>query len=191
MMIFPTSPVWADVSRSPLWNEEVTHYDSGAYQGSTSRVRPLYLYEINGRNFEINKASSLEAFFNALKGRVTPFLFKDPYAYATSSAITQPSTTTMGNGSGFYLVEANSWKVIPDSAFLSIACGRSGALTAGVHYTASLDNGWIKTNVAPSSVWTASFQYFRKAVWDSAFSPGSDLWNNFHVGFSIKEILPS
>lgn len=190
MMIFPTSPVWADITREPRWNEEVYHYDSGAFQGSTPWARPLYTYEIQGKNYEIAKQSSLEAFWNSLKGRATPFLFKDPYAYATSSAITQPSSTNMGNGSGFYLVEANSWRVIPDSAFLSIRDTRSGVLVSGSHYVASLDNGWITVKVAVSSVWTSSFQYFRKCVFDDGFAPGSDIWNNFHVNLVIREIIP-
>lgn len=191
MMIFPSSPVWADITRQPMWQEEVYRYDTGAFQGSTTWARPLYKYDINAANYEIAKQTSLEAFFNALKGKTTPFLFKDPYAYATSSAITQPATTNMANGSGFYLVQQNSWRVIPDSAFLAISCGRSGTLTAGSHYVASLDNGFITTKVVPSSVWTASFQYFRKCVFESDFAPGSNIWNNFNVSMTIQEIIPS
>jgi len=190
MIIFPSSPIWADIVREAMWKEETYHYDSGQFQGSTAWARPLYKYEINAKNYEIANQSSLEAFWNTLKGKTTPFLFKDPYAYATSSAITQPSTTTMGNGSGFYLVQQNSWRTIPDSAYLSIACGRSGVLASGSHYVASLDNGWIQTKVAPSSIWTASFQYFRKVVFDSAFSDQSNIWNNFNAGFTIREIIP-
>jgi hypothetical protein len=96
----------------------------------------------------------------------------------------------MGNGSGFYLFQQNSWRVIPDSAFLSISDTRSGVLNAGSHYVASLDNGWIQTKVAVSSIWTASFQYFRKCVFDAEFAPGSDIWNNFNAGLTIREIIP-
>lgn len=189
MIIFPSSPVWADITREIMWQEEVTHYDSGRFQGSTAWVRPLYRYDINAANYTEVKQNSLEAFFNALKGRATPFLFKDPYAYQ-AAGITQPSTTSMANGSGFYGLQANSWRVIPDSAFLVITCGRSGALNAGSHYVASMDNGFITTKVAPSSLWVASFEYFRKAVFEDQYAPGSDMWNNFHSNLKIREILP-
>lgn len=189
MMIFPTSPVWADITRHIMWQEETVFYDSGKFQGSTPWVRPLYKYDIQGTNFTEVKQNSLEAFFNALKGRSTPFLFKDPYAYL-ANGIVQPSTTSMGNGSGFYAVQANSWRVLPDSSGLRITCGRSGQLTAGSHYVASMDNGWITTKVAPSSIWTSSFEYFRKVVFEENYAPGSDIWNNFHATLSIREILP-
>ena len=189
MMIFPSSPVWADMSREAMWNEEAFNYDSGKFQGSTSWVRPLYKYSINAKNYPDTAQTSLEAFWNSLKGRTTPFLFKDPYEYATSSSIVQPTSTNMGNGSGFYLVQQNSWRVIPDSAFLSISDGNSGVLNSGSHYVASLDNGWITVKVAVSSVWSSSFQYFRKVVFDSAYNPASPIWGVFNADFVIREIL--
>lgn len=190
MMIFPSSPVWADIEREALWKEEVFHYDSGQRQGSTAWARPLYKYEIKAKNYTEHKQASLDAFWNNLKGRVTPFLFKDPYAYATSVSITQPTTTAMANGSGFYLVQQNSWRVIPDSAFLAFSDPRSGVLTSGSHYVASLDNGWITTKVAVSSLWTASFQYFRKVAFETAMPERSEIWNNFSTAFTIQEMVP-
>ena len=191
MNIFPNSPVWANIQRVPMWAEEVIWYDSGHRQGSTPWSRPLYKYNIDARNLNEISQASLHSFVNLQKNMVTPFLFKDPYDYATSASITQPTTTAMGNGSGFYLVQQNSWRVIPDSAFLAFADGNSGALVAGSHYVASLDNGWIQAKVAVSSVWTASFQYFRKVAFEAEYAERSDIWNNFNTTLSIRELLPS
>jgi len=190
MIVFPSSPVWADITREAMWKEEVYHYDSGQFQGSTAWSRPLYVYGVNAKNYQETKQNSLEAFWNSLKGKTTPFLFKDPYAYQ-ANAVLQPTSTNMGNGSGFYLIQTNSWRVLPDSAFLLIVDGKSGTLVSSTHYVASLDNGWITTKVTVTSTWTASFQYLRKCVFDSPYAPGSDLWNSFNANFTIREILPS
>jgi hypothetical protein len=190
MIIFPSSPVWADIIRTPMWNEEVFKYDSGQRQGSTAWARPLYRYEVHAKNYTETKHSSLEAFWNTLKGKTTPFLFKDPYDYATSASIVQPTTTAMGNGSGFYLVQQNSWRVIPDSVFLSISDPRSGVLTYSTHYVTSWDTGWVTVKVAVSSLWTSSFQYFRKVAFDDDWSEQSNLWNSFESNLLIQEMIP-
>lgn len=191
MNIFPSSPVWANIERRPLWNEEVIWYDSGDSQGASPWARPLYEYAISARNFNEFKQGPLHSFWNTLKGKTTPFLFKDPYDYVTSAAVTQPTTTAMGNGSGFYIVQANSWRVLPDSAFLAIADARSGALVSSTHYVVSLFNGWVTTKVAVSSVWVASFQYFRKVRFNEQYGEVSKVWNIFDANLILREMPPS
>jgi len=187
MNIFPTSPVYADLERKPSWNEEVNFYDSGKRQGSTAWQRPLYRYAINATNMPETKQQSLHAFWHQQKGKTTPFLFKDPYDYV-GKAVQQPASA---NGSGWYLVQANSWKVIPDSAYLFLTDGRSGGLVNNSHYVASLDNGWIQLLVAPGGTVTGSFEYFRKVAFDDQYAEQSKIWNNFSATLIIQELIPN
>jgi hypothetical protein len=187
MLIFPSSPVWANMDRQPLWAEEITVYDTGLRQGSSIRSRPLYRYSITAANFNEIKQAALHQFVNSLQSMVSPFLFKDPYDYQANS-VNQPVTA---NGSGFYFVDVRSWRFIPDSASLVIADARSGVLANGTHYAASLDNGWITHLVAVSSTWRATTQYFRKVAFDAPYSERSPTWNVFAAGLVIQEIPPS
>jgi hypothetical protein len=187
MNIFPSSPVWADFDRTPIWAEEVNYYDSGERQGSTAWQRPLYRYAIKASNITEVKQSSLHNFWNQQKGQVTPFLFKDPYDYK-ANGITQPAAAS---GSGFYLRQVNSYKVIPDSGNFLIRDSRSGNLVSGSHYVASLDNGWIQVLVAQSSTWVASFEFFRKVAFSDQYSEQSKIWNIFDTTIVIQELIPN
>ena len=162
MNIFPSSPVWANITRVMNWGEEIFPYDSGLRQGSTALVRPLWQYNVQGKNYNEIKQSSLEAFLHSQKGMVTPFLFKDPYDFIADN-ITQPTSTNMNNGSGFHAIEKNGYRIIPDSGNLLITDGTSGALTNGVEFAVSLDNGFITTLVVVTSTWTSSFEFFQKS----------------------------
>lgn len=190
MEIFPTSPVWADIQRTVNWAEEVYRYDSGVRQGSTPWERPLYKYDIVGRNFNEVKQESLHVFVNSHKGMVTPFLFKDPYDYH-ANGVTLASSSNMGAGSGFYLTNEYGWRVIPDSGNFLIADGTSGNLTVDSHYVASLDNGWIEVQVSVASVWTSSFEFFRKVAFAQQYRERSPIWNSFSTTLVLEEIPPS
>lgn len=187
MLIWPSSPVWADMERQPLWGEEVTRYDTGVRQAATIRTRPLYRYSITADNFNEIKQAALHTFVNSLKGMAQPFLFKDPYDYQASS-VNQPVTA---NGSGFYFVDARSWRFIPDSAYLVIADGKSGTLVNGTHYVVSLDNGWVKHMVVVTSTWRATTQFFRKVALDQPYVEKSGTWNIFSAPLVLQEIPPN
>lgn len=187
--IFPSSPVWANLQRQPVWNESVQMYDSGKRQGSTPWHRPLYKYNINISNMPETKQSSLHAFWNDLKGRTMPFLFKDPYDYVANGVAID--TTSMGVGSGFYFLNANSWAIIPDSGNILVTAGDSGALSNGIDYVLSLDNGWCQIVHAPTSSWVGSFEYFRKVAFDAQYGENSAIWNNFSGSLVIQEMLPN
>ena len=189
--IFPSSPIWANLSRTPGWAEHVNRYDSGVRQSGTAWVRALYDYSISATNFNEITQSSLHTFVNSLKGRVSPFLFKDPYDYVASVSVTQPTSTNMGAGSGFYFVDVRSWRFIPDSAFLAVNDAASGSLVNGVDFVMSQDNGWCSLLIPVSSVWTASFQYFRKGAFESTYVERSPIWNIFNATLIIQELLPS
>lgn len=190
MLIFPSSPVWAGIQRLPMWSEETTNYDSGVRQGSTPWVRPLYRYQIGATNYNEITQSSLHAFWNSTKGGTTPFLFKDPYDYQAGN-ITQPSSTNMNSGDGFFFINENGWKTLPDSSNLYLSDPASGQLLPSSHFVASLDNGFCTMLVAVSSVVVGSFEYFRKVSFDSQMSEASRVWNNFSTNLVLQEQVPN
>jgi len=190
LAIFPSSPLWADLTRSPLWAEEVQNYDSGLRQAATAWVRPLYVYGVNVANMNETKQAALNSFWNQQQGKTTPFLIKDPYDY-TATNVTQPTSTDMGVGSGFFFMDANSYRVIPDSSGLRVDASDSSNLTNGIDFVLSQDNGWCSLLKAVGSVWTSSFEFFRKAGFDSQYTELSPVWNIFSTSLVIRELLPS
>ena len=189
--IFPSSPVWANLTREPIWSEEVYHYDSGLRQGASPWSQPLMRYTVNAQNFNELKQSSLFTFMNTLKMRSSAFLFKDPYDYKANGVV-QPTSTNMSSGDGFYLMEANSYRILPDSANFLLRDPRSGNLVSTSHYVMSLDNGWVQALVAVSSVWVCSMEFFRKCAFETQYVELSRVWNNFNFGgLVIQEILPN
>jgi len=193
MLIFPVSPIWADMSREPLWRAEVNKFDSGLRQGATIFSRPLYRYILNGKNMNEVKQALLENFWNDadLKGMTSPFLMKDPYAYLSESVI-QATSTDMTSGDGFYFRQVDSWTIIPDSAAIYIEDPRSGEMISTSHYVMSQDNGWCHLLVPVSSHWVSSFEYFRKVAFESTLNLSSPVWNIFSLsGLVIEELLPN
>jgi len=188
MDIFPNSPIWANIQRTMDWAEEQYFYDSGAYQGSTPRQRPLWEYRITAQNFNEIKQTSMEAFDHTIK-TITPFLIKDPYDY-TANGVTQASSINMNSGDGFYLQEVHSYRVLPDSANFYISDPASGELIATSHYVMSLDNGFVTMLVAVSSLIVSSFEFFRKVARTNKPSQSSTIWNNFSTSIIVREIPP-
>lgn len=189
LAIFPTSPIWANISREPMWSEEVFWYDSGVRQASTPWSRPLYRYNVRGQNYNEIKQSSLHSFWNTLFGRVTPFLIKDPYDHL-AGAITQPTSTNQASGDGFFFINENGWRTIPDSADLYLEDPASGQLISTSHFVMSQDNGFCSLLAPVSSVWVASFSYFRKAAFNAPMVESSPIWNSFNTNLVINELLP-
>lgn len=188
--IFPTSPMWANMTRLVDWAEEVNHFDSGVRQASTPWSRPLNKYSINAKNFNEIKQSSLYSFVNTQMGMVTPFLFKDPYDYKANNA-TQPTSTNMASGSGFYFVDERGYQYIPDSASLYVSDPASGQLLPGSHFVMSQDNGWCTVLVSVSSIWVSSFEFFRKGAFETKYAEASPVWNSFSTSLVIQELLPN
>lgn len=183
--IFPTSPVYADMTRNPFWNAGVQKFDSGARQGSTPYTKPLYQYSINITNMQRTKQQSLHAFWNARKGSVSPFLFEDPY----DNYINGVPCVRSGTGArSFFVVTSDGYGYIPVSGSLLITSALSGALVQGTHYQFNPDTGVFSTfAVATGDTWTASCRYFRKVAFD-AYQEHSNIWQNFNGSVSFSEI---
>jgi hypothetical protein len=172
-----------------MWSGEVHKYDSGLRQGSTPWVRPLYRYSVAAKNYSELKQSSLHLFWNTQKGMITPFLLKDPYDY-TAEAVVQATSTNMDSGDGFFFQEVNSYRMIADSAALYMADPASSQLLPDSHFVMSGDNGYVTVLVPVSSVWTASFEFFRKVAFDAQMAENSPIWNQFSTSLIIQELLP-
>lgn len=185
LAIWPISPAPADMDRQPLWNEAKYEYDSGAMQGASPWARPHMQYSFSLRNMERSKQSSLFAFWNALKGRTTPFLFMDPYDNMVNSTVCANSGFT---GTSFYIYDQNSFAVIAQSGNLLITSALSGALPNS-WYVLDQDTGIIVRSGAKATadVWTASCGYYKKVSFIRQYGETSNLWNNFSGQVTFKE----
>lgn len=176
--IWPTSPVPAGINRTPFWGDSVQEYDSGLSQGSTAFSKPLMRYSLSFNNMARIRQNSLSALYNACRGGVLPFLFKDPYDFRANATICVRTGTAVRS---FFVVTAEGYPVIPQSGTLRITSTLSGVLTQGTHYSFNQDTGVFSTHIAPSSAdfWVASCEYFRKCRFQSYSdaSPISDIFN--------------
>lgn len=187
-LTFPTSPVPAPLRFFDFWNESIVNFDSGAYQGSTAFQKPMRRYSFSGANMPRTKQQSLSAFWNIHKGRVTPWLFGDPYDIGAQGG----TVKALGPGiTSFYLKDTGSFNVIARSGFLRITSTLSGVLTQGSHYVLNQDTGIIVASLTPASgdTWTASGQTFRKCHFTSDLSQDSPIWNQFGMEVTFEEIL--
>lgn len=185
--IFPTSPLPAALDREPFWGNNVTQFDSGLYQGSTPYLKPLYRYNMSFQNIPRSKQSSLHAFYNARKGKMSPFLMQDPYDYSATGGVVVATGT---NVSSFLLANSDGWTLFPKSGSILLTSNLSGNLTQGSHWVMNGDNGIIVASMRPTSTdywFIKSAEYYRKVVF-SNFAENSSIWNQFSAQISIMEI---
>jgi hypothetical protein len=169
-----------------MWGESTTKFDSGAEQASTAWGKPLFQYGLGLSNIPRSKQSSLMAFYHLVQGRVTPWLFKDPYDYLVNGAVCVASGTGVRS---FFVRTSEGYPVIPDSGTLLITSALSGALNANSHYNYNLATGVFSTRIAPASAdtWTASCQYFRKCRFDN-YRETSQFWESFNGDVNWHEV---
>lgn len=186
MRIFPTSPAPADMSRRFTWGDNVQRFDSGARQAVSPFSKPLTQYSFRLENVPRSKQSSLEAFYNGGRGRVTPFLFEDPYDRYINGVPCVRSGTGVRS---FMVVNSSGWAYIPVSGTVLITSTLSGALTQGTHYSFSSSTGIFSTHIAPASAdtWTASCRFFRKCAFNG-YMESSRLWEMFSGEVTFSEI---
>jgi hypothetical protein len=184
--IFPTSPVPANIQRTPVWGETAQQFDSGAEQANTPWVKPLMKYNLTLTNIPRSKQSSMAAFYNLVKGKVQPWLFKDPYDFRVNGAVCVATGTAP---TSFFVRTAEGFPVIPDSGTLVITSALSGTLTSSTHYAFDPETGVFSARLAPSSadLWTASCEYFRKCKFDS-YQDTSPYWEVFNGQVAWHEI---
>lgn len=187
--IFPTSPMPAELDRTPYWKVDAVNYDSGAYQAVTPFQKPLYRWSIPIKLMTEVRQSSLFNFWNSLKGRTQPFLMKDPYDFRVNSALAVNSGTGAGS---LFLYDINSYSVRADTTTIgSLFSAISGYVTLGVEYNYNQDTG-VLTVVTKSNTDTwgvRSMQYYRKCVFGEDYRERSIIWNLFGAQLSIKEIV--
>lgn len=188
--IWPTSPVPANLTRQPIWGENVVTFDSGGRQASSPFVKPLVKYSVSLSNIPRSKQSSLWAFFNRSKGQTIPFLFMDPYDYQVQGALAVPVNAGV---SSFFMLSNEGWPVIAASGQVTITSAQSGALTANSHWLLEQDTGIIQVLINSGRVnsadsWTCSGNYFRKCGFADQYQETSPIWNSFNAQVVWSEL---
>lgn len=190
MNIFPTSPLPANMTREPFWNESTTKYDSGARQGISPYLRPLTKYTIPFRNINEVKQAALFSFYNLQKGMTTPFLMKDPIdfrvnsVFVTSGDVTEPASLGMFDLSSFFIR-------VDTTTIGSMTSNKSGFVTLGSEYDYDQDTGNLTVkSIDTDDFWRAdSLQYFRKCAFERAYRETGIIWNQFSLNLVIEEIV--
>ena len=180
--IFPMSPLPADLDRWKDWASDVNKFDSGAAQGATSYVKPLYQYSFAVPAMNEIKQSSLWAFVDTVKQTTNPFLIKDPYDFRINSVLAVRSGLT--NGSSLFLYDTNSYMVRADTVTIgSLFSALSGYVLLGTNFTYDQDTGIITlTTKSNTDVWgVRSTQYWKKVRFGSPWKEKAIIWNIFGV----------
>lgn len=190
--VYPNTPPPADYDRQPRWSTEDVRYDTGDAQFSTRWWRPLYDYRLSYGNAQNARRQQIEDFWNTVKGATNPFFFVDPkseHHFVQSAAAGYFVSSRMAR---FYTA-SQSWRVIPASGYFSFISALSGALTQGVHFAYSQDNGVLtvfSASVNSSDTYRWSGTYYRKVHFDRQFRAGSRLWDNYDFSVEFTEVLP-
>lgn len=187
--IFPFSPLPANLQRQQNWGENVVTYDSGATQGESPFLRPLYIWTVPIKLMTEIKAGSLWSFNYATKGMTKPFLVKDAYDFAVTSVLAAGSATI--NASTLYLFDTNSFFVRADTTTVgSLFSAMSGYVSNGVEYAYDQDTGLLTVNTkALNDVWgVRSMTYYRKARMSQSYKETSQLWNIFASEVDMVEL---
>lgn len=189
--IFPSSPLPGGLSRTKQWNGNFVRYDSGAGQGFTAYVQPLYRWQIPWRNIADTKQNTLAYFADTVKGNVTPFLMKDPYDFAVGSI--QWVNTTQTDGDSLQTFDLRSYHIRVDTTYIgSLTSVLSGFVTLGSEYSYDQDTGVLTVNtIGANDRWSTptTIQYFRKVHFAQDYSDTSPIWNQFQVTVVIEELV--
>jgi len=187
LQIFPVSPLPADIDRIRSWGDKITQYESGAVQGSTAWQYPLMRISIPFVNIASECRNDLVTFFDLTKGRVKPFLMKDPdESYVTSAGHEYTAVTT------FRLFDTRSIPIFPDSANLGIFSVLSAAfLVNGSDFALDQDTGILTYITTPSATdsWSVrSTEFFKKWHFDANYNDASPrVWSLFDVQLKLSE----
>lgn len=188
MEVWPASPLPAGLQRIPYWQSDDITFDSGAYQGRTTFVRPLYRYTIPFQNFNETKQGLIINFWNARKGKVQPFLMKDPYDYRVDSVLAVNSGITT---SSFRLFDTNSFFVRADTTTIgSLFSSVSGYVTLGSEFTYDQDTGVLNVlSKDTTDIWgVRSMEYFRKVHFKNDYQEQAVIWNVFNAQLNFWEV---
>lgn len=175
------------MDRQRYWGESSVKFDSGAYQSSTPYVKPLYTFSIALANIPRSKQSSLSAFYDEMRGRVTPFLIQDPYDFNAATGIV---VTTGTAPTSFFLKTPTGFPVFAKSGSVVITSNLSGALTQNSHWVLDGTTGIIVASMRPTSAdfWTVTSGEFYKKVAFTEYAENSPIWNIFNGSVTIQEI---
>jgi hypothetical protein len=187
--IFPLSPLPAALQTTRNWGENQNLYDSGAMQGDTAFVKPLFVWNIPVPVMNELKRFPIIDFIDETKGMTLPFLIKDAYEYQVASQ--QEVASGVTNGSTGFFTDAKGFMVRPDTTTVgSIFSVLSGFVTLGHEYSIEQDTGIVTVNTkAVNDVWFVhSMEYFRKAVLNAQYQDTATIWNIWGATIQVTEI---
>jgi hypothetical protein len=189
LLVFPL-PIYAMMTREKAWNDDSNIYDSGDVQGFSNWVRPLYRYTMPVSLYNEISQNSLWNFWDKVKGRMTPFLMKDPYDNAVNSAVVANSGFVQG-GSLYICDAVNSFPVRADTTTIgSLWSVLSGFVTLGTQFSYSQDSGILTVNTkALNDVWAVrSVSYYKKVKFNSQYTETAIMWNTFATALTFIEL---
>jgi hypothetical protein len=187
--ILPFSPLPADLQRTRNWGENVNYYDSGASQGDTAFMRPLFVWDVPIQLMNELKEGPLVTFVDTVKGMTLPFLMKDAYEYQITSG--QAVSSGITSGATGWLIANNGFFVRVDTTTIgSLFSASSGYVTLGSEYSYEQDTGIITVNTkASADVWgLRNAEYFRKVRFSSQYSDTAKIWNIWTADLQITEL---
>ena len=187
--IFPVSPLPANLSRVKDWNENVTVYDSGEFQGDTPYVKSLVKYTFPIKLMTETKQQAIWNFVDLVKGKTQPFLMSDPYSFQINSTMAAGSGVT--NAATLFIYDVIGYMVRPNTATVSsLFSALSGFVTMGQEYGIEQDTGILTVNTKDvTDVWgVRSMTYYKKVHFDESYTDTSILWNLFSGQIVIQEL---
>ena len=189
--IFPSSPLPAGLTREKFWNENITRYDSGARQGLTPFLRPLYRWSVPWSNINEIKQVVISEFWDTQKGQTTPFLMKDPDTFRINSVLAvNTNFTTLPVSANLY--DTKSYFIRADTTTIgSFTSALSGFVVLGTDYNYDQDTGMLTVHsINSGDFWTvSSAQFFHKCAFASSYKEQMIIWNQFSVRLEIEEIV--
>lgn len=189
MPTFPFSPLYAEMTRSKMWNDNNNVYDSGDQQGFSNWVRPLYKYTMPIKLYTEIKQSSLWSFWDSVKGQTLPFVMKDPYDNYVGSVMAANSGVV--SASTLFLFDTNSFFIRADTTTISsLFSSLSGYVLIGSNFQYDRDTGLMTvTSKATNDIWGArSVSYWKKAKFNAQFEEQEIMWNSFTTTLVIMEL---
>lgn len=190
LLIFPVSPLPADLDRQPSWNTDRVRYDSGARQGFSAYTRPLYEYEITFQNMNEIKEATLMTFIHSVRGMTDTWLMKDPYDFRVNSVLAVRSGIT--NAATLFLYDTRSYFMRADTLSIgSLFSSLSGYVRLGVQYGYDQDTGIFTVNTkAATDIWgVRSGEFYRKCAFVSDYRETSKMWNQFGATVRVEEVV--
>lgn len=177
--IFPALPSMAwDSQKTARWSTKIQKYGSGKRKSLSQWAYPEWDIECSYTCLNPAEIEQAAGFFNLVRGKFQPFLWKDPEDY-------KQTKVRIGTGNGVN----TDFQLLRNLANLYVEPVRDVVAGTLVVYaedsliTVTLGaDGWITTATPPAegAVITASFEYYWRVVFDSDELNWTNFWYNYY-----------